>query len=188
MAEVFVHAKGINESDDVGSGTRIWAHAHVMKGAKVGRDCNIGDGAFIETGAVLGNCVTVKNGVSVWDRVTCEDYVFLGPNAVLTNDPVPRSHPDYKGHQEKWLPTLLCEGTTIGANATIICGTTLGRWCFVGAGAVVVRNVPSHGLVVGNPAHQIGWVCRCGQRLPENLTCSCGKRYRKSDGGLRPAE
>ena len=178
MVEVFVHPQGMNESDQVGEGTRIWAFAHVMKGAVIGSKCNIGEGAFVEGGARLGNHVTVKNGVCIWDLVTCEDYVFLGPNAVLTNDPVPRSHPEFQGHPEKWQPTRLCEGTTVGANATIVCGTTLGAWCFVGAGSVVIRNVPSHALVAGNPTRQIGWVCRCGRRLPEELTCDeCGRAY-----------
>jgi UDP-2-acetamido-3-amino-2,3-dideoxy-glucuronate N-acetyltransferase len=187
VSDVYVHPKGINESDQVGAGTRIWAFAHVMKGAVIGEHCNIGECSFVEGGAVLGNHVTVKNGVSVWDRVTAEDYVFLGPNAVLTNDPFPRSHPDYKGHPEKWLPTLLREGAAVGANATIVCGHTLGRWCFVGAGAVVTRDVPSHGLVVGSPARLIGWVCRCGRRLPEDLTCTeCGRAFRKTEGGLVP--
>ena len=187
MADVYVHPQGINESKSVGTDTRIWAFAHVMQDAVIGRHCNIGEGAYIEGGAVLGDYVTVKHGVCVWDLVTCEDYVFLGPNAVLTNDPIPRSHPDYKGQREKWLPTLLRQGATVGANATIICGTTLGRWCYVGAGAVIVRDVPAHALVVGNPARQIGWVCRCGHRLRDDLTCpSCSRVFQKKGDGLIP--
>ncbi len=189
MADPFVHPKGINDSDSVGEGTRIWAFAHVMQGAVIGKHCNIGEGAYIEGGAVLGDYVTVKNGVCVWDLVRCENYVFLGPNAVLTNDPVPRSHPDYKGHPEKWRPTLLREGATVGANATIVCGRTLGAWCFVAAGAVVTRNVPAYALVAGNPARQLGWVCRCGQRLPEELRCaSCGRAFQLDEGELSPQE
>ncbi len=189
MADVFVHPKGINESEEVGAGTRIWAFAHVMKGAKVGKHCNVGETAFIETGAVLGDYVTVKNGVSVWDLVTVENYVFLGPHAVLTNDPVPRSHPDYKGQSAKWLPTHLREGATVGANATIVCGNTLHPWCYVGAGAVVTHDVAAHALVAGNPARRLGWVCRCGRRLPESLTCDeCGLRFRREGEGLAPAE
>ncbi|MBD3334274.1 MAG: N-acetyltransferase [Candidatus Eisenbacteria bacterium] len=186
MADVYVHPRGLNESEDVGAGTRIWAFAHVMPGARVGRDCNIGEGAFVEGGAVLGDCVTVKNGVAVWDLVTCEDNVFLGPYAVLTNDPVPRSHPDYKGQRSKWRPTLLRQGCTVGANATVVCGHTLGRWCFIGAGAVVTRDVADHALMAGNPARRIGWVCRCGHTLPEDLACSCGLRYRRAGEGLEP--
>lgn len=189
MAEVFVHPQGINESDTVGAGTRIWAFAHVMKGAVIGRDCNIGEGAFVEGGAILGNCVTVKNGVCVWNLVTCEDHVFLGPNAVLTNDPIPRSHPDYKGQREKWLPTRLCAGATVGANATIVCGNTLGPWCYVGAGAVVTGDVPAHALVAGNPARRIGWVCRCGRTLDDALVCSvCQRTFRRKGDGLVPQE
>lgn len=189
MAGVFVHPKGINDSERVGDGTRIWAFAHVMKGAIIGEHCNIGEGAYVEGGAVLGDYVTVKNGVCIWDLVTCESYVFLGPHAALTNDPVPRSHPDYKGHPEKWRPTVLREGATVGANATIVCGHMLGPWCFVGAGAVVTRDVPAHALVVGSPARQIGWVCRCGHRLAHNLSCAaCGREYQKEKDGLRPVK
>lgn len=189
MAEIFVHEKGFNESEQVGDGTRIWAFAHVMEGAVVGKHCNIGEGAFVETGAILGNHVTVKNGVSVWDRVTIEDYVFLGPDVVLTNDPVPRSHPDYKAAPEDWRPTRIREGATIGANATIVCGHALGPWCFVGAGAVVTRDVAAHALVAGNPARRIGWVCRCGRRLPDSLRCAnCDQAFEKTDDGLAPVE
>lgn len=188
MAEVYVHPQGMNDSDTVGNDTRIWAFAHVMKGAVIGENCNIGECAFVESGARLGNYVTVKNGVCIWDLVTCEDYVFLGPNAVLTNDPAPRSHPDYKGQQNKWKPTHLGTGASVGANATIVCGHTLGPWCFVGAGSVVTRDVPAHALVVGNPARFLAWVCRCGQRLPEDLVCAaCERAYQKSGDGLAPA-
>jgi acetyltransferase-like isoleucine patch superfamily enzyme len=186
MPGVFVHPKGLNESAAVGDGTRIWAFAHVMDGAVVGENCNIGEGSFIEAGAVLGDWVTVKNGVSVWDLVTCEDHVFLGPHAVLTNDPIPRSHPDYKGRRDLWKPTRLREGATVGANATIVCGVTLGRWCYVGAGAVVTKDVPSHALVVGNPAKISGWVCRCGRKLDQALRCACGRSFVRAGDGVMP--
>lgn len=185
MSEVFVHEKGICESDSVGEGTRIWAFAHVMKGARIGRNCNIGEGAYIEGRAVLGDRVTVKNGVAVWDLVTIGDHVFLGPYCVFTNDRIPRSHPDYRTGPAGWDPTEVREGTTIGANATIVCGVTLGEWSFVGAGAVVTRNVPAYAMVAGNPAVRIGWACRCGRRLPETLVCSCGHGYELDDGRLR---
>ncbi len=187
MAEVFVHPQGINESDRVGAGTRIWAFAHVMKNAVVGESCNIGEGAFIESGAVLGNHVTIKNGVCVWDRVTVEDYVFLGPHAAFTNDKVPRSHPEYRTAPEDWRPILIREGATVGANATIVCGNTLGAWCFVGAGAVVTHDVPAHAIVAGNPARRIGWICRCGAKLSGELRCAgCGLAYRETAAGLEP--
>jgi acetyltransferase-like isoleucine patch superfamily enzyme len=181
---VFVHPQGLCDAQEVGEGTRIWAFAHVMQGARVGRRCNIGEGAFIEGGAVLGDSVTVKNGVAVWDRVTIEDFCFLGPYCVFTNDKVPRSHPDYATRPAEWLPTLLKSGTTVGANATIVCGVTLGAWCFVAAGAVVIRSVPDHAMVAGNPARQIGWACRCGRKLPGSLTCACSLRYRMHGGSI----
>ena len=177
MEDVFVHPSGLCDSGDVGAGTRIWAFAHVMKGARIGRQCNIGEGAFVERGAILGNQVTVKNGVAVWDRVTVEDFVFLGPYCVFTNDRAPRSHPDYRTSPDDWQPILVRTGATIGANATLVCGITIGAWAFVAAGAVVNRDVPAHAMVAGNPARRIGWACRCGRRLPRELTCSCGLSY-----------
>ncbi len=183
-AGVFVHEKGLCESEEVGEGTRIWAFAHVMKGARIGRACNVGEGAFIESGARIGDHCTIKNGVAVWDRVTVEDYCFLGPYCVFTNDRLPRSHPDYATPPEEWHPTLLKSGATIGANATIVCGVTLGSWSFVAAGAVVTRDVPDYGMVVGNPARRIGWACRCGRRLPDTLACTCGLAYRGSGAGI----
>lgn len=175
---VFVHERALCESDDIGPRTRIWAFAHVMKGATVGADCNIGDHAFIESGARLGNRVTVKNAVLIWDQVTVEDDVFLGPNMVFTNDMFPRVA--FKAAAE-FLPTRVRRGASIGANATIVCGIALGEQCFIGAGSVVIRDVPAHALMVGNPARRAGWMCACGQRLPAELACACGRRYRLQD-------
>ena len=175
MDGVFVHPLGLCESDEVGPGTRIWAFAHVLKGARIGAGCNVCDHAFIEGGAVVGDRVTVKNAVLIWDGVTVEDEVFLGPNMVFTNDLAPRI--GLKKSRDQLLPTLVRHGATIGANATIVCGITIGPYAFVGAGAVVVRDVPAHALVAGNPASRIGWVCACGRRLESGLACACGRRY-----------
>jgi len=182
LKEVFVHERALSESDDVGPRTRIWAFAHVLKGARVGSDCNIGDCAFIEGGAVLGNRVTVKNAVLVWDKVTVEDQVFLGPNMVFTNDMTPRSA--FKKSADTFLPTHVGRGASIGANATIVCGVKIGAQAFIGAGTVVIRDVPAHAVVVGNPASQIGWMCTCGEKLPSELACTCGRRFERRDKGL----
>ena len=174
---VFVHDRALCESQEVGAGTRIWAFAHVMAGAKVGSECNVGDHAFIESGAVVGDRVTVKNAVLIWDKVHIGDDVFLGPNAVFTNDLNPRAA--FKKDPSDFLPTHVKRGATVGANATIVCGVTIGEHGFVGAGSVVTDDVPPHALVVGNPAKRIGWICTCGERLPESLACNaCHRRFR----------
>lgn len=181
--DVFVHERALCESEHIGPGTRVWAFAHVMEGAVIGSECNISDHVFIETGAIIGDRVVVKNNVMVWDKVVVEDDVFLGPNAVLTNDLIPRAA--FKSSPDEFLPTLIRRGATVGANATIVCGVTIGRNAFLGAGTVVVRDVPDHALVVGNPARQIGWVCECGGRLDGEFACaSCERRYVKTDEGL----
>jgi acetyltransferase-like isoleucine patch superfamily enzyme len=178
---VFVHPRGLCESDQVGAGTRIWAFAHVMAGARIGAGCNVCDHAFVEGGAVVGDRVTIKNGVLLWDGVSVEDDVFLGPNVVFTNDPNPRAA--FKKRPEQFVATRVERGASIGANATIVCGVTIHRYAFVGAGSVVVADVPAHALVAGNPARQLGWLCACGERLPDPLLCRCGRRYRRDDGG-----
>lgn len=167
---VFVHPAGLCESDSVGAGTRIWAFAHVLAGAVIGADCNICDGVFVEDGARVGNGVTVKNGVLLWRGVTVEDDVFLGPAVIFTNDRRPRAH--RRLAPEELIPTLVRHGATIGANATIVCGTTIGADAFVAAGAVVTADVPENAVVAGNPARQIGWVCRCGEPVEADLHCS----------------
>ncbi len=190
--EVFVHPKYISESEQVGEGTRIWAFAHVRRGAVVGRDCNIGGHAFIEGGAILGNGVTVKNGVCIWEGVTLDNFVFVGPAAVFMNDLHPRSPRDpvasSRYHDKIWLKrTRVNEGAAIGANATIVCGLTIGRYAMIGAGAVVLKDVSDFRLVVGNPARDAGWVCMCGERLRERkaIRCNhCGRTYTDTGSGL----
>jgi UDP-2-acetamido-3-amino-2,3-dideoxy-glucuronate N-acetyltransferase len=180
----FVHPKALVETDDIGANSRVWAFAHVMKGARIGSDCNIGDHAFVESGVRLGNNVTVKNGVSVWQGVEVEDDVFLGPNCVFTNDPNPRAYIKKTG--DSLVSTRVRSRATIGANATIVCGITIGQYAFIGAGTVVIRDVPDFAMMVGNPARQIGWMCVCATKLvtpstPKSdspLTCSsCGSLF-----------
>jgi UDP-2-acetamido-3-amino-2,3-dideoxy-glucuronate N-acetyltransferase len=185
----FVHPSSyVDEGAEVGEGTRIWHFSHVMDGARVGRNCTIGQNVLIAGGAVVGDNVKIQNNVSVYDAVTLEDGVFCGPSAVFTNVINPRSHISRKN---EYRPTLVRQGATVGANATVVCGHTIGRYAFVGAGAVVTEDVPDYALVYGNPARRQGWICECGVRLEpaaDAATCaSCGLRYRLEGGRLRPA-
>ena len=181
-SRVFVHPQGLCESDHVGTGTRIWAFAHVLAGAKIGRDCNICDHAYVEGGVTIGDRVTVKNRVLLFEGVTIEDDVFLGPAVVFTNDMRPRAAIKRSGNE--LLPTLVQGGATLGAGVVVVCGLTVGAHAFIGAGAVVTRDVPAYGFVVGNPGRVIGWACECGTRLGDGLDCVCGRSYKKGSVGL----
>ena len=182
----FVHPHALCESETVGAGTRVWAFAHVMAGAVVGRNCNICGLSFIEDGAILGDGVVVKNGVQVWDGVELESDVFVGPNATFTNDLRPRAARSLP--PSEFVPTRVRQGASLGANVTVVCGHVIGRHAFVAAGAVVTRDVPAHALVAGNPARRMAWVCECGLSLADDLACSCGRGYRLVDEqqGLEP--
>ena len=193
MKDVFIHPAAIVESKDIGGGTRIWAYAHVMAGARVGRNCNVGDHCFIESGAVVGNNVTIKNGSLIWEGVTIEDGVFVGPNVLFTNDLYPRSQrlPQAQGRyrdKKSWLlPTVVKCGASLSAGAVLLPGVTIGEYAAVAAGAVVTRDVPSHALVKGSPARASGWVCECGARLViiNGLgDCTrCGLRFQEANAG-----
>jgi acetyltransferase-like isoleucine patch superfamily enzyme len=159
----FVHPQGICESSNVGDGTRVWAFAHVLSGARIGAECNICDHVFVENDVVIGDRVTVKNGVQIWDGITIEDDVFFAPTARFTNDRFPRS----KQYPEAWPRTRVERGASIGANATVLPGVTVGARAMVGAGAVVLESVPPNAIVVGNPARIVGYVDEhTGQRIP----------------------
>jgi UDP-2-acetamido-3-amino-2,3-dideoxy-glucuronate N-acetyltransferase len=190
-----IHPQALVETAEIGPNTRVWAFAHILPGARIGADCNIGDHCFIESQAVLGNNVTVKNGVAIWNRVTIEDNVFLGPNCVFTNDRNPRSY--IKKPVEDLDPTLVRANATIGANATILCGLTIGAYAFIGAGTVVNRSVPDYALIVGNPGKQMGWMCGCGQKLllsisaaqNSRVTClHCKRDFIRTASGLSDLE
>jgi len=184
---VFIHPQALVESESVAAGTRVWAFAHVMPGAVIGRDCKIGDHAFIEGGATLGDRVTVKNGCLIWHGVHIGDDVFVGPNVVFTNDMTPRVR--YQTTSEDWMSTEVADRASLGANSTILCGIRIGRNSLIGAGSVVTKDVPDHALVVGNPARRVGWVCDCGRRLDEGLDCAnCGKSYVHSVDGLTESQ
>lgn len=183
--KVFIHPTAIVDREaSIGIGSRIWAYAHVMKEAKIGEDCNIGNYSFIESGVVLGDKCTVKNGVQVWEGVIAEDGVFMGPNCVFTNDLFPRSF--LKRPKSSWLQkTFLRQGASIGANATIVCGVTIGRFAFIAAGAVVTKDVPDYALVLGSPARFHAWICQCSKKLDFNAhhsfaTCAdCNTHFEK---------
>ncbi|MBU8932391.1 MAG: N-acetyltransferase [candidate division Zixibacteria bacterium] len=182
----FIHETAIVETHNIGDGTRIWAFCNIQKGGTIGADCNICDHCFVEANVVVGDRVTIKNGVSLWDGVVIEDDVFVGPSVVFTNDIRPRS----KAHRTEYDRTLVRQGATIGAGVTIVAGNTIGRYAFVGAGAVVTHDVPDFTLCYGNPARLKGYVCRCGERLDfnsdyldQNTTgtrsvCACGLHFR----------
>lgn len=169
MEPYFKHPAAIVETTHVGSGTRVWAFAHILPGAHIGRDCNICDHVFIENEVTIGDRVTIKCGVQLWDGVTLEDDVFIGPNATFTNDPFPRS----RQRPERWKPTFVRRGASIGANATILPGITIGPEAMVGAGAVVTRDVPARCIVVGNPARIHGYA-NAGTPLTAGTTVGKG--------------
>jgi UDP-2-acetamido-3-amino-2,3-dideoxy-glucuronate N-acetyltransferase len=172
-----IHPAALCESDEIGAGTRVWAFAHVLPGARIGRDCNVCDHVFVEGGVVVGDRVTIKNGVMLFTGVTVEDDVFLGPGVVFTNDRMPRR--ERPKQPDELQPTVVRQGASLGAGVVVVCGTEIGEYALIGAGAVVVRDVPAHALMVGNPAHRRGWVCTCGERLPATLVCAaCGERHR----------
>jgi UDP-2-acetamido-3-amino-2,3-dideoxy-glucuronate N-acetyltransferase len=184
MSPPYIHPLALVETDEIGSGTRVWAFAHVMAGARIGRDCNIGDHAFVESGAGIGDNVTIKNNVCVWMGVTLEDGVFVGPNVAFTNDRFPRSGRmpearDRYAFTAEWLEMTVVErGASIGANATILPGIRIGCYSMVAAGAVVTADVEPFALVVGAPARVAGYVCRCGHKLAgghrESICTYCG--------------
>ncbi len=181
----FVHESAIiDEGCTIGSGTKIWHFSHIMSGCTIGQNCNIGQNVVISPQVVLGNNVKVQNNVSVYTGVTCEDDVFLGPSAVFTNVINPRSA---IARKDQYRPTLVQRGASIGANATIVCGHTIGRYALIGAGAVVTKDVKPYALVVGNPARQTGWVSEYGHKLKfdsnnEAVCPESGKRYKLTDG------
>jgi len=183
----FVHETSIaEESSVIGDGTKIWHFSHVMPGAVIGRDCSLGQNVFVGRDVRLGDNVKIQNNVSIYEGVTIEDDVFCGPSMVFTNVINPRSHVSRK---DEFRPTLVRQGASIGANATVVCGHTIGRYAFVGAGALVTKDIPDYALVYGVPATVRGWMCECGVQLKVPLAWGgiavchdCGKTYQKKPG------
>ncbi|ABW67624.1 acyltransferase [Desulfosudis oleivorans] len=181
--EFFVHESSyVDDGAAIGDGTRVWHFCHIMAGTRIGTNCNIGQNVVIGPDVVIGNQCKIQNNVSVYKGVTLEDGVFCGPSMVFTNIYNPRAE---IRKMDQVRPTLVKHGATLGANCTIVCGITIGKYAFIGAGAVVNKDVLDHALVVGNPARQIGWVCLCGERLTAGLTCpTCNSEYRETGHGL----
>jgi UDP-2-acetamido-3-amino-2,3-dideoxy-glucuronate N-acetyltransferase len=179
----FAHPTAIiDEGCEIGKDTKIWHFTHILSGSKIGEHCNIGQNVVIGPDVTVGNACKIQNNVSIYKGVTLEEGVFCGPSMVFTNVYNPRAE---IRKMDQLRPTLVKRGTTIGANATIICGTTIGRYAFIGAGAVVNEDVPDYALVVGNPAKQKGWMCECGERLDKVLKCKvCGKKFKRGKKGL----
>ncbi len=188
MSSYYSHPSAIiDEGASIGSGSKIWHFCHIMSKAKIGKNCNLGQNVFVADEVTLGNNVKVQNNVSIYEGVVIEDNVFLGPSMVFTNVMNPRSEVSRK---EEYKPTLVKEGASVGANATIVCGNTIGQYAFIGAGTVITKDVPDYALMVGNPGKQLGWMSKNGQRLQidENNYAQCpmtGEMYHLENGRLK---
>ena len=187
MPDYFVHESSyVDDGAVIGKGTKVWHFCHIMPGAVIGERCNLGQNVVVMPGTRIGNNVRIQNNVSIYEGVVLEDDTFCGPSCVFTNVLNPRSHISRK---HEYRQTLVRRGATIGANATIVCGTTLGEYAFIGAGAVVTSDVPAFALMVGVPARRVGWMCQCGARLSirdRTASCAeCGATYAESEGRLR---
>jgi UDP-2-acetamido-3-amino-2,3-dideoxy-glucuronate N-acetyltransferase len=191
----FVHKSSyVDEGARIGRGTKVWHFSHIQKGAAIGENCSIGQNVNVAPNVRIGSNVKIQNNVSVYEGVELEDFVFCGPSMVFTNILNPRSEFPQRG-SDHYVRTLVKQGASLGANSTIVCGTTIGRYAFVGAGSVVTRDVPEYGLVVGSPARILGWICRCGQRLtfpkddgsgPSRAKCpACARSYAKENRTVR---
>jgi len=185
----FIHTSSfVDDGATVGAGSKIWHFCHVMPGAVIGRRCNLGQNVVVMNGVTIGDNCKIQNNVSLYEGVVLEADVFCGPSMVFTNVMNPRAH---VSRRDEYRQTLVRRGASIGANATIVCGVTLGQYSFVGAGAVVTRDVPAYALMAGVPARRIGWVCQCGERLSDtgSVTCSaCGSRYSVSADSVSPLD
>lgn len=185
----FIHESAfVDDGAQIGIGTKVWHFCHVLPGAVIGADCTLGQNVVVMNGVRIGNNVKIQNNVSVYEGVELEDDVFCGPSMVFTNVNNPRSHVSRKSEYRR---TLVKRGATIGANATIICGATLAEYAFIGAGSVVTGDVAAYALMVGVPARRVGWMCQCGERLPDSgagSCAACGTMYRASSGGIERVE
>lgn len=184
MDKYYSHSSSFIDKDvKIGCGSKIWHFSHIQSCSIIGQNCSLGQNVNVGSNVKIGNGVKIQNNVSIYEGVELEDYVFCGPSCVFTNDLTPRAK--YPKGRENYKKTLVKTGASIGANATIVCGTTLGKWCMIGAGAVVTKDVLNHALMLGVPAVRKGWVCECGEVLGTDLVCpKCSKKYRETEEGL----
>ena len=186
MAGFFVHQSSyVDDGVTIGEGTKIWHFCHIQQGAVIGQNCSLGQNVNVANNVRIGDGVRIQNNVSIYEGVEIEDNVFCGPSCVFTNVIAPRAHfPVHRAYAR----TLVREGASLGANCTVVCGHTIGRSAMIAAGAVVTKDVKDNALMAGVPARQIGWVCECGKKLEESLTCTCGRRYRLEGDTLFPVQ
>lgn len=184
MSEFFIHESSyVDEGAVIGKGTKIWHFCHIQSGAVIGENCSMGQNVNIGCNVKIGNGCKLQNNVSLYEGVELGDYVFCGPSCVFTNDLTPRAK--YPKGSAGYKKTVIGTGASIGANATIVCGHSIGKWAMIGAGAVVTSNVPAHALMLGVPARRVDWVCECGERLHGEMTCAhCGRNYIQTPNGL----
>ena len=180
--KAFIHESSyVDEGCTIGDGTKVWHFCHIQRGAVVGKNCSLGQNVNIGNNVHIGNGVRIQNNVSVYEGVEIEDNVFCGPSCVFTNVTTPRAHFPVHGVYAK---TKICEGASLGANCTVVCGHTVGKSALIAAGAVVTKDVKPYALMAGVPARQIGWVCECGKRLDSSLQCNCGRKFVLENGEL----
>ncbi len=197
MSNFYIHPKALVETNKIGANSKVWAFTHIMEDVRIGKNCNIGDHCFIESGVVVGNNVTIKNGNMLFQGVTLENGVFVGPHVFFTNDLYPRSPRLHQAKQrystKAWLaPTLVKHGASLGAGAVLLAGIVVGEFAMVGAGAIVTKDIPPYSLVIGNPSRFAGWVCQCGQKIiirgKEGNCNACGRSYYKGNSQLNIRE
>lgn len=188
MSKCYVHPTSVvDENVTIGENTKIWHFSHIQSGAKIGKNCSFGQNVNVSNNVIIGDGVKVQNNVSIYEGVELEDFVFCGPSCVFTNDLTPRAK--YPKGRAGYKRTIVGEGASIGANATVVCGHNIGKWAMIAAGAVVTSSVPDHALMMGVPARLRGWVCECGAILSDDLTCDkCGRTYHESKSGLKEAK